>query len=610
MRTRGLVRLRLREKERQFWKRVANSARHCWLHLTGIFGLDILSTPIALLMPLPLKIAVDSVLGHQPLPRWLSLLVPSALSHTTYLLLAAGLLVFIALLNSLQSLASWLLQTYTGERLVHDLRGQLLWHVQRLSLAFHDRRGTNDTAYRIQYDAAAIQNILIHGVLPIVSSAFGFVAMLYVTTQISWRLAIVALILSPVLWLLAHNSSRKVSNGYGEVRELDSSAMLILHEALASVRAVKAFGRETYEDELFRRKSRQRMMEQIRLSSIQASFHVLIGFTIAVGTAAALIIGVGQVQAHAITVGELLLVMAYIAQLYEPLRNISSKVPELQASISSVRRAFSLFDEIPEVSGSPSTLPLKKAVGHFTFCNVSFQYTNGHRVLHNVSFEVQPGTRVGIAGPSGSGKTTLINMLTRFYDPVEGHILLDGVDLRNYKLADLRQQFSIVLQEPMLFSTTIAANIAYARPDASRSDVLEAAKMADAHEFILQLPKGYDTPIGEGGLGLSGGERQRLAVARAFLKDAPVLILDEPTSSVDVNAERLIMDALEKLMRGRTIFMIAHRLSTLEKSDQVLVLRNGRLNSVVSDLQQAREALLTDSELPAAGLPCGPVLVR
>jgi ATP-binding cassette subfamily B protein len=598
----------LEEKHRRFWKRVADSARHCWLHLIGILGLSILSTPIALLMPLPLKIVVDSILGQQPLPRWLGRLLPATLSHTAFLLLAAGMLLFIALLNSLQSLASWLLQTYTGEKLVYDLRGRLLWHVQRLSLAFHDRRGANDTAYRIQYDAAAIQNILIHGLLPIVSSAFGFVAMLYVTAQINWRLATVALILSPVLWLLAHNSSRQVRNGYDEVRELDSSAMLVLHETLAAVRVVKAFGRETHEDELFRRKSRQRMTEQVRLASIQASFHVLIGFAIAMGTAVALVIGVRQVQAHAITVGELLLVMAYIAQLYEPLHNISSKIPELQGSISSVRRAFSLLDEVPEPSENLSAPSPKRVAGHFVFSDVSFQYTNGRRVLSNVSFEVQPGTRVGIAGPSGSGKTTLINMLTRFYDPVEGCIALDGVDLRNYRLADLRQQYSIVLQEPMLFSTTIAANIAFARPDASRAELREAARMAAAHDFIMRLPQGYETPIGEGGLVLSGGERQRLAIARAFLKNAPVLILDEPTSAVDMDTEQGIIDALEKLTCGRTTFMIAHRLSTLEDCDQVLILQGGHLKSVVSSLQRAREALLHSSEPPVVP-PYGPVLV-
>ncbi len=585
------------------------SARDCWPHLVGILGLSIVSTPIALLAPLPLKIAVDSVLGHEPVPHWLWFLIPAGASRTTCLVLAAVLLLVIALISSLQSLASWLLQTYTGEKLVHNLRSQLLWHVQRLSLAFHDRRGTNDTAYRIQYDASAIQNVLIQGVVPIASSAFAFAAMLYVTARINWRLALVALTLSPVLWLLARKSSNKVRSGYDEVRELDSSAMLVLHEALASVRAVKAFGREDHEDELFRRKSRQRMMEQIRLASIQASFHVLMGLTIAVGTAAALLVGVGQVLAGAITVGELLLVMAYMAQLYEPLRNVSSKIPELQGAITSVRRAFSLFDEIPELGQpSPSIAP-GHIQGNFVFRNVCFQYTAGRRALHDLSFEIEAGACVGIVGPSGSGKTTLVHMLTRFYDPVEGCILLDGIDLRNYKLADLRQQFSIVMQEPMLFSTTVAANIAYARADAKRSEVIEAAKLAGAHEFIMRLPRDYDTPIGERGAHLSGGERQRLAIARAFLKDAPVLILDEPTNAIDIKAEGLIISALEKLMRGRTSFMIAHRLSTLEKCDQVLVLREGHLTSIVSDLQQARRELLDNPEQPI--IPnAGPVLVR
>lgn len=605
----GSVRLGVRAKGYRFWRRVAESARECWLHLVGILGLSFVSTPIALLAPLPLKIAVDSVLGHEPVPRWLWLLISPGSSRTTCLVAAAVLLLAIALLGSLQSLASWLLQTYTGEKLVHNLRSQLLWHVQRLSLAFHDRHGTNDTAYRIQYDASAIQNVLIHGLVPIAGSSFAFVAMLYVTARINWRLALVAIALSPVLWLLARKASHKVRSGYDEVRELDSSAMLVLHEALASVRAVKAFGREEHQDELFRRKSRLRMVEQIRLASIQASFHVLMGLTIAVGMAAALLIGARQVLAGAITVGDLLLVMAYMAQLYEPLRNVSSKIPELQGSITSVRRAFSLFDEVPELDESPRGISPKRIQGHFVFRDVCFQYASGPRVLHDLSFEVEAGRRVGIAGPSGSGKTTLVHMLTRFYDPAAGSILLDGVDLRNYKLAELRQQFSIVLQEPMLFSTTVAANIAYARADAGRADVEEAAKLAGAHEFILRLPQGYDTPIGERGASLSGGERQRLAIARAFLKDAPVLILDEPTSAIDVQAEELIMSALDKLMHGRTTFMIAHRLSTLERCNQVLVLHQGRLTSIASDLEQARRELLNNPEQPTAA-NAGPVLVR
>lgn len=599
--------------DRLLWKRLALLAKPSWPQILLIVVLSLISTPIALLMPLPLKIAVDTVLGNQGLPQWLQHMVPAIAigSKRGELFVAGGMLLIIALLSSFQSLASWLLQTYTGEKLVHDFRGQLLWHAQRLSLSFHDRRGTNDTTYRIQHDAPAVQSILIHGLVPLVTSAFGFVAMLYVTARINWRLSLIAIILSPVLFLLARNSSRKVRAGYDEVKELDSSAMLVMHEALACVRAVKAFGQEGYEDELFRRKSRMRMVEQVRLASIQASFHVLVGLTIALGTAAALVVGVSQVLANTITVGELLLVMAYMGQLYEPLRTISGKIPELQSSIVSAQRAFSLLDESPEPAELGAALPDTRVKGAIRFEDVSFQYTANRRVLDSVSFDVRPGACVGIIGPSGSGKSTLVNLLTRFYDPNSGQILLDDVDLRNYRLTDLRRQFSIVLQEPMLFSTTVAGNIAYAKPDASRAEIIEAARRANAHDFIEKLSKGYDTPIGDSGVRLSGGERQRIAIARAFLKDSPMVILDEPTSAVDIRTEAAIMDAIEKLMHGRTTFMIAHRLSTLERCDVVLVMREGRLQMITHDLSEAKEQLIHQgaaaTRSPSA--PLGPVLV-
>ena len=594
------------------WRRLADLARSNWLHLSGILFLSFLSTPLSLLMPLPLKIAVDSVLGSQALPNWLRAITPAAFvgSKRDELFIAGGFLLGIAVLASLQSLSSWLLQTYTGEKLVHELRGQLLWHVQRVSLAFHDRRGPSDTSYRIQHDAPAVQNILVQGLVPMITSAFGFVAMLFVTTRISPRLALIALVLSPVLFLLARHSSRKVRAGYDEVKELDSSAMLVMHEALASLRAVKAFGQEGYEDELFRRKSRLRMKEQVRLASIQASFHVLVGVTIAIGTSAALVIGVTQVMAGKITVGELLLVMAYMAQLYEPLRTISAKIPELQSSIVSAQRAFSLLDECPESVDLPDAIPSRRVDGEVEFQHVDFQYTQGRRVLEDVSFKIPAGSCVGIVGPSGSGKSTLINLLTRFYEPVSGQVLLDGVDLRHYKIADLRAQFSIVMQEPMLFSTTVAGNIAYARPDASRAEIIAAAKQANAHEFIEKLPKGYDSLIGEGASRLSGGERQRIAIARAFLKGSPLVILDEPTSAIDIHTEGRIMEAIEKLMRGRTTIMIAHRLSTLEKCDIVLVMREGRLTMITNSLDEAKQQLiLVENINRQQGPAIGPILV-
>lgn len=596
-------------------RRALKVARPCWWHLAGISLLCLLSTPVTLLAPLPLKIAVDSVLGKRALPYWLQALPwPERWLRAANggLVICATLLVAIALLNCLLSLASWLLSTYTGEKLVHDFRGQLLFRAQRLSLSVHDRRGANDIAYRIQYDAPAIQNLFLQGVVPLLSSAFTFTAMLVVTIRISWHIASIAAIVSPVLFVLARNSSSKVRRRYDEVRELDSSAMLVLHEALSCLRAVKAFGQEAYEDELFRRKSRQRMKEQVRLASIQAGFHVLIGLCVALAAAVALVMGVTEVRQGAMTVGDFLLVMAYMAQLYEPLRTISTNFPEIQSTVASLHRAFALLEETPELEASPVSAKPLLTRGEVEFRNVSFRYTAGGRsVLNDISFHVRPGMRVGVVGPSGSGKSTLVSLLTRFYDPTDGSILIDCTDLREYNLVELRQQFSIVPQEPMLFSTTVAGNIAYADPQASRANVIRASKLANAHEFIERLPQGYDTLMGDGGVGLSGGERQRLAIARAFLKQSPLLILDEPTSAVDIRTEQLIMQALDSLMKGRTAFMIAHRLSTLERCDVVLVLNNGTLQSVTSTVDEARRHMLANSGAGICEMSSpGPVLVR
>jgi len=275
--------------------------------------------------------------------------------------------------------------------------------------------------------------------------------------------------------------------------------------------------------------------------------------------------------------GDLLLVMGYLAQLYGPLNTLSNSKASLQSSLASAERAFSILDEAPDVVERPGAQPLARAAGAVAFREVSFAYREDHPVLHEVSFEIDPGTRVGISGETGAGKTTLMSLLGRFYDPTTGEISLDGIDLRDYKLADLRSQFAIVLQEPVLFSTTISENISYARPGASEEEIIEAAKAANAHEFIVGLPHGYETEVGERGMSLSGGERQRIALARAFLRDAPVLILDEPTSSVDTKTEAVIMDAMERLMRGRTTFMIAHRLGTLANCDVRLEIEEGRV---------------------------------
>jgi ATP-binding cassette subfamily B protein len=310
---------------------------------------------------------------------------------------------------------------------------------------------------------------------------------------------------------------------------------------------------------------------------MEGALGLVVGLTTAAGSAAVLVIGVQHVQAGHLTLGELLLVMAYLSQLYAPLKTLGKKAAGLQSHLASAERAFALLDAAPDVAEGPHARPLARAAGAVAFRGVSFAYGDHRPVLRDVSFEVRPGARVGVVGMTGAGKTTLVNLLTRFYDPTAGQITLDGVDLRDYRLADLRHQFAIVLQEPVLFSTSIAENIAYARPGAADEEIVAAAKAARIHEFIARLPQGYQTPVGERGLSLSGGERQRVALARAFLKDAPILILDEPTSAVDVRTEAEILDAMGRLMQGRTAFLITHRLSALKDCDALLVLEGGRL---------------------------------
>ena len=559
--------------------RVLGEARPYWHHIVGVFLLDLLASPLGLLAPVPLKIAVDSAIGEHPLPRFFEPLLPAGATHsrTAALLLAVGLLVGLTVARQIQSLASSLLRIYTAEKLVLNFRARLFGHAQRLSLAYHDMSGTADSIYRIQYDASAIQYFSLDGVVPFVRAGFTLAAMLYITLRVDWQFALVALAVSPGLYFVSQASRRRWRVQSREVKKMESAAMAVVQEVLSAVRVVKAFGREDHEQDRYMRCSTDILQARIRLGLAEGRYSLIISLITSVGTAAALWVGVRHVQTGVLTLGSLFLVMSYLGQLYEPLRTIGKKASSLQGYLASAERAFAILDQAPDVLERPNARSLARASGAVTFQNVCFAYEEGHPVLGDISFEVPPGTRVGIAGRTGAGKTTLLSLLTRFYDPASGQILLDGVDLRDYKLVGLRNQFAIVLQEPVLFSTSIAENIAYARSEASEEEIVKAAKLADAHDFIVGMPEGYQTRVGERGMRLSGGERQRISLARAFLKDAPILLLDEPTSSVDLKTESTIMEAMERLMRGRTTFIIAHRLSTLGNCDFRLELENGCL---------------------------------
>jgi ATP-binding cassette, subfamily B, bacterial len=563
------------------YKRVLAQIRPYWIHLLGIFLLGLLSIPLALLAPLPLKIAVDSVIGTQPLPPLLNRLAMDASASSIWpLTLVLGLSLSIALLSQLRGLALWLLSSYAGERLIFQFRDRLFAHLERLSVAYHETRGTADSMYRLQQDAAAIKNIPIDGIIPFVTASCMFVGMVSVMSMIDWQLALVALAVSPLLFILTRVSGSRLRSAWSDVKKTEALTIGIIQEVFGAFRVVKAFGQEPQEHARFVQQAYLWVRGHNRLAKIGSGFDCSISLVLACGTAAALFIGVRHVQTGALTLGEFLLVMAYLSQLYGPLETVTKKVAELQASLAGVERAFLVLDERPEIVERPNASPLRRAAGAVSFQHVSFGYNDDRPILDDVSFTIAPGTRVGIVGTTGAGKTTLLNLLTRLYDPTGGRILLDGTDLRDYRLADLRRQYAMVLQEPVLFSGSVEDNIRYGSPGSTFQEVVAAAKAAHAHDFITRLRDGYGAAVGSRGATLSGGERQRISLARAFLRDAPILILDEPTSSVDMRTEASIVDDLESLMQDRTTFLITHRLSALRVCDMHMKMEGGGITVI------------------------------
>lgn len=566
------------------YRRLLGEVRPFWRHIIGLFALSLLTTPLTLLNPIPLKLAVDSILGPHDLPRALGALLPRGASHKgiAAIALVATLFVLIALIKQLSDLLFSILRTYTGEKLVLAFRAKLFRHVQSLSLSYHDQQGTADSIYRIQYDAPAIQWIALDTVIPLITAVATLIAMIAVIARLDWTLAVVAMAVTPLLFFLSQSYNRRLSLRWREAKDVESSTLGVVQEVLSSVRVVKAFAQEDREQQRYVEHAGRSLRQQMKITVTGGMQAALAGMTMAAGIAIVLFLGALHVQARIITLGEFILVMSYIGMLYTPLRTFITSAASLQGSLIGMERALEILDKAPEVVEKADARRLVRASGGVIFDDVWFSYNPDRPALRRVSFQVAPGARVGIAGTTGAGKSTLVSLLLRLYDPTSGRILLDGMDLRDFRLRDLRNQFAIVLQEPVLFSTSIAENIAYGKPEATEEEIIAAAHSANAHDFIERLPQGYETEVGERGASLSGGERQRLSLARAFLKDAPILILDEPTSSVDIRTEALILDAMERLMTGRTTFMIAHRLSTLDICDVRLHLEHGELVSMVT----------------------------
>jgi ATP-binding cassette subfamily B protein len=562
---------------RKLWREI----RPFWPQLIICLLAVLSAMVIAIAFPLPLRLGVDNVIAGEPLNRWFAYFVPDSIENRkNYLLLfAIGMWVGLGVALQVRGLIWAVLRTWVGEHMIMRLRAKLFRHSQTLSLGFHDEKGVADSLYRIQYDALAIEQVSTNGLIPLVGEIATVVGVVVAMAIVDWQLTIVTAVVTPFLLLVTHLYRGHLRRRWSRSKSIESSVVGVVQEVLASLRVVKAFGQETRELERFSDHAYRGVRAKVRAVALESSFGMLVGTTVAIGSGVVMGIGVWHVQSGTLTQGGLAQIIIYLMMLYKPLENIGLKFGILQQALASANRAFALLEESPDVVEKPDARAVDTVRGEVEFAGVEFDYGEGHRVLHELSFRAAAGSKVGISGHTGSGKTTLISLLMRFYDPSSGVIRLDGVDLRDYRLDDLRRQFAIVLQDTVLFSGTIAENIAYGKPDANRSEIVEAATLANADEFIRRLPEGYDSEVGERGMRLSGGERQRIALARAFLRDAAILILDEPTSAVDVKTESLVMEAIERLMQGRTTFMISHRPNTLDACDVRLVLDRGRLVS-------------------------------
>ena len=566
-----------RGKSLQYFLRTFPYLRPYWRLAAISWGLTILIALVGLLAPWPLTILIDSVLGDHPLPPMLQSLLGSVTPDRFALMVVvvlAGL--GVTLLDNLLNVLDNYVQTRLEQGMILDFRSDLFQHTQRLSLAFHDQRRSGQLIFAINNQAGAVVGLFMT-IQPLVQSVLTLVGMFWILIGIDWQLAFLSLTVVPFLYYAVGYYSTHIQARLIEVKGMEGQTLSIIHEAISMLRVIVAFGREHYEHQRFRRQGEQAMVARVKLTVRQTLFSLAVNVTTAAGTALVLGFGAYRALAGELTTGQLLVVLSYIGLVYKPLETISYTIGSLQERFVSLQVAFKLLDTEPEIRDAPNARVLPRAQGHIRFEEVYFHYNRRTETLKDISFAVQPGQVVAIVGPTGAGKTTLISLLPRFYDLQEGRITLDGHDIRQLTVQSLREQFSIVLQEPLLFSGTIAENIRYGRLEATTEEIIAAAQAANAHDFILRLPQQYETPIGERGAQLSGGERQRISVARAFLKDAPILILDEPTSAIDSKTEAVILDALDRLMVGRTTFMIAHRLSTIRHADLILVIQQGQL---------------------------------
>ncbi|NEQ13584.1 ABC transporter ATP-binding protein [Moorena sp. SIO3A2] len=568
---------------KRWWLRLIPYALPHRRGLLSMMLLMLVGVGLNVLKPWPLKLIVDYVLTDQPLPHsftWLKA-IPGEESPSWLLGWLAGstILLFLA------SEAVRIIQNYVGNgigsRMAYSLGAVLFDHLQRLSLGFHGQQPTGDLIRRVMTDSRCIQVLVMNVFLPILTSLVSLVAMLAVMWQLDPTLSLLALLVAPLLVVLIRFFNQPMTERNYQHQQLEGEIMALSEQALTAVPIVQAFSREAHEDKRFRNLSRQVIQAHLRAVLSQLQFKVSVSGVTAMGTAVMMLIGGFQVLEGSLSLGSLLVFLSYLASLYAPMETLAYISSGFASAAAGARRVLEMLDvqdQVQEETGAKPLPPCPPGVrGQIRLERVTFGYKPGHPILQDITLEVQPGETIALVGMTGAGKSTLVSLIPRFFDPWQGRVLFDGVDVRQVQLSSLRSQVTIVLQDPFLLPLTVADNIAYGRPGASYEEIVAVAKAANADEFIKRLPQGYDTVIGERGGTLSGGQRQRIAIARALLKDAPVLILDEPTSALDAQTEALLMEALERLMAGRTTFIIAHRLSTIRQADRIVVLEQGKV---------------------------------
>ncbi|HML09375.1 MAG TPA: ABC transporter ATP-binding protein [Stellaceae bacterium] len=528
-----------------------------------------------LLKPWPLQIVVDYVLGGKNPAADSPLRVLFSMPKAELLLLACVGMVLVNFGSGALTQLHYYTTIRVGQNMVNDLRGALYAHLQRQSLAYHGRQRIGDLMYRITADSFAVQTMIMNGILPILSAVILLGGMLVVLFPMDAVLTVVALTVVPVLFVLISSFNKKIVSISTEARERESRVYSLVQWTMSAIKIVQAFTREDDEHRRFLGASRESLNWSMRLYSWQTLYSGVVNLTIAAGTALVVYVGARAVMTGTLSLGQLLVFISYLAQLYTPINQITQSWGLIAGARVGARRVFEVLDTEPDLPSGALLFPPEGARGAIAWRGVSFRYVPETPVLDGIDLVVAPGMKIAVVGPTGAGKSTLLGLLPRFFDPIAGIVEIDGVDARDYQLKSLRSQIGMVLQPPLIFPLSVRDNIAYGRPGADDAAIQDAARRAHIHNRILELADGYETMVGESGVALSEGEKQRLTIARALLRDAPILILDEPTSALDVETEALVMAAIETLMQGRTTFIIAHRLSTIRTCDQIVVLRDG-----------------------------------